>query len=1547
MPDPDPQLLASVRRDLRVERDRRQQAIADLAVTGAKLAGLDLEIGARGNVGDIQGVQAFAAQRAALAGQRAGAARLVEASDATLRDVIGRLHLAIDPCDADPALPLLLLPVRLETRFSADQTSLRVRVFPDDIHIDQLDRGVADDERAAAIAYWTAVWRADDGAAGSAWRALVAAVGRSRASWAAIATRPTNLAARQAEPAPVFPATTGRTKRAAVARLLPDRFVAVAIQAGRRSTATGNPVAPETVIGLFADDGSELRDVAGLKLTAGAEWLADYAEAERIGMALTLPLAQPGRVDQLFVVGVRASADPAAVAAEFDALLQAQSCTRGLAFVPQGTPTNNTETDRAAWQNRVELIPPPRDPLVLAADANATVLAAALGIRAETLAPLDHAAHREQGLARSMNTALWGATWETFLDKVNVVNRDGATLSDTLREQARRFSRDTVRGRGPLPTLRVGNQPYGILPVSSVAGHWQPNPGDGFEKGLLDLLRRLRGKWLSCLDAVQRVGVGSLDTVLPEILGSSPVSIALRVRSVLSDDFAQSAASITGSATTGLDLERLIDELLMEELILNASLMRRTGSLSVDSRPLALPLTDPAHDADALEAIAAGGSPKVSSVFQALVSLAWDRAARQVTQASASGKLGDILNLAGTALPAQSRDRVLALAERGTAVGAETFFAEARRVGVGIAATPSLSELQPVPALRRSFGELTLTATTDTARSQLGALATMSWLNASGRLAELRAALVDIVAAIRAGDDSGQVRIAVAETLDCASHRLDAWLTGLVERRRQSQRISQPAGLQVGAFGWVEGIEPGSGAPADGGFVAAPSMAHAATAGILRSAYLAHNADAAGSSAFAIDLSSSRVRAAMKLIGGIRSGQGLSSLLGYRLERRLHEARLDRLILTLRTIAPLTQGRLTDRAINVEVAAIEKLAAGNVTDGLQLVEKYQGKIVNWDAGRIRARLTEKPIDNPYLTGPWPVLTDAEWGMVVAAIEATVAEMDAVADLLMAESVHQMAQGNMPRAAAALDGGGTGDVPPPEPDVVSTRREEVPFTHRVLLVAMEVADTAGWSASQPRAAASPALEAWAVSRLGPAADVAIAGDGAGGIFTAAQAGLCALDLLYGAQDRAGWERRLRRALPALPAATPLFDAPQPGWPAGRRAIGDVVHLAQALRRLLAGARPAVAADLALPSTPPVRAVSPAGIGIAHQRLVDAAATLSVRRQMLDAALAAFPVDPAALAGGLDRLADFGVSIPGVSITDVAEERIQGLAQVALAEAARRLALTEPALADTPTAEAIVAIGQMLFGDGFWVTPAIDPPAAADAWSAALGGGPEVITAGASDIRRYLTDVSSVRDGVRRLSEVILLAEATGQKPNLRVAQMAGPGRDRPTRWIGGRLDPTQPTTTTAVTSIVVDAPDGYDPMTGSVALVLDQWTETMPLLERRGTAADAPIDSRVTAGVALNAHAARSRAPQAMLLAVAPDASRWTTNALIDVLAETLDLARLRLVTLEYTNGIGRVLPALYAQSWSLQGEKVLDLRFVAERAFAASAVASYVKDSGA
>jgi hypothetical protein len=98
------------------------------------------------------------------------------------------------------------------------------------------------------------------------------------------------------------------------------------------------------------------------------------------------------------------------------------------------------------------------------------------------------------------------------------------------------------------------------------------------------------------------------------------------------------------------------------------------------------------------------------------------------------------------------------------------------------------------------------------------------------------------------------------------------------------------------------------------------------------------------------------------------------------------------------------------------------------------------------------------------------------------------------------------------------------------------------------------------------------------------------------------------------------------------------------------------------------------------------------------------------------------------------------------------------------------------------------------------------------------------------------------------------------------------------------------------------------------------------------------------GLAVNAPAASARAPQAILLAVSPDGARWTSDALCDTLLDTIELARLRGVTLERTTGAARVLPALYEQSWSLQGEPVLDMRFVKEN-MVVSAMLQYVKET--
>src|SRR5829696_157641 len=82
-------------------------------------------------------------------------------------------------------VPLLLLPVRLETRFSA--TTLQIRVFPDQIHVDAHLPRLSAREQALGAAFWT---RRRAGDADGAREDLARRVGARRAAWVARETRP-------------------------------------------------------------------------------------------------------------------------------------------------------------------------------------------------------------------------------------------------------------------------------------------------------------------------------------------------------------------------------------------------------------------------------------------------------------------------------------------------------------------------------------------------------------------------------------------------------------------------------------------------------------------------------------------------------------------------------------------------------------------------------------------------------------------------------------------------------------------------------------------------------------------------------------------------------------------------------------------------------------------------------------------------------------------------------------------------------------------------------------------------------------------------------------------------------------------------------------------------------------------------------------------------------------------------------------------------------------------------------------------------------------
>ena len=90
-------------------------------------------------------------------------------------------------CPGD--LPLVLLPVRLETRFftlADGSTELRVRVFPDKIHLDSHEPDLTADEQTWGQHYWEQNWRPATtrrGAAADAWRQIADRFGAGRAAW--------------------------------------------------------------------------------------------------------------------------------------------------------------------------------------------------------------------------------------------------------------------------------------------------------------------------------------------------------------------------------------------------------------------------------------------------------------------------------------------------------------------------------------------------------------------------------------------------------------------------------------------------------------------------------------------------------------------------------------------------------------------------------------------------------------------------------------------------------------------------------------------------------------------------------------------------------------------------------------------------------------------------------------------------------------------------------------------------------------------------------------------------------------------------------------------------------------------------------------------------------------------------------------------------------------------------------------------------------------------------------------------------------------------
>lgn len=1231
-------------------RDRGQAAgaerIAERNVAAAKRAG-------------DQHALAEAEQELAAAQAKRNTAH--KARRAARRKVAEGLELAVDLVDPrqlieglSSDLPILLFPVRLETRFgtSVDAAGvpvpeLWVRVFPDTVSIDTFGEELGESEVTDGEQYWRDLWAARGDAAEerAAWHRLVHSHGSGRSAWIAATLLPTNPGARPVNPGdpdadPTFPPvepTPSTWNRAPSAALLPDRFVFVTESFGQRQEHLGLPVPPEVFVGPdpLAPAEDQISVVDG-KVTMPDElaWLTDFdrAVADGLGIRIDISPAQASEgFDRVYAVGVRVLADPKQSADELTLLLRDHRFSgSGFSFVPQGTPTNNTEGHDSGHSSiddpDASFDAATAGPVPLAADplmrCDGQWFADLLGIDPAVLDGVPGAHGLDQRDARAMQALLWPATMGYLLG-----TQLEPVFSDRTVEHTRWFFTHHVRGRGSLPAFRVGRQPYGVLTTTAFSRlDWlRPRPQRDlsgramFLSRLHALLSLADADWdalVATVPSLGRGGNGALDAhqTMLGVLGLHPTSAEFHYR------WAESIHQIVNVAGLGGWSAAFWESWIKAALDAPAEgLLARFGYRGQARPPLLdlyfhgsqAPLKGPLID-----------DRPLSETAGIRTWATGDRNYLRWLQDAAETSLEAVRTATGF-LDAVPTTLLFLLARHAVILGyAESSWRLHDFVGYDADVVRALRTEPPFIHVGNSAQS----------ESRYAPLYQHDPLISPGQDWNIAAQIThvlrthpsthvlrDQVEALELLADASTARLerAMVEHLDTVSYRFDAWLLGLVNLQLEGMRgisqddvaddaeVESPRGIHIGAYGWLEDVRPNRAAPvpvelpadlaatfadgpplrrdpASGGHLLAPSLNQAVTAAVLRSGYLA-NASPAEPEAMTVNLSSERVRKAIAVLDGMRQGQSLAELLGYAFERGLHDAsgfaEVDEFILDLRRRFPLRSGRLVGAA-PPEGTPIEAIEARNVIDGLRLVEHVE---------------REKAFTYPFGL-PSTVLrsnaTPAQKEAIRREVDALRDLRDAVGDLALAESVHQATQGSAERAGASLRTVETGHHPP-EIEVVRTPATGTSITHRVG-VHLDPAATAGAGAT-PRALAEPAIDALLAGLLPPLATIGclvhwdhpVSGAPQTEPVTVADLGLRASDLveLLRTGDQAMDELDDRVVLHVLTARTPRPDAKleiayREADP-GQIPMFEVAAQCTHLRGLVAASRPLRATDVVLP------------------------------------------------------------------------------------------------------------------------------------------------------------------------------------------------------------------------------------------------------------------------------------------------------------------------------------------------------------------------------
>lgn len=1525
-------------------------------------------------------------------------------------------------------------------------------------------------------------------------------------------------------PAPFdFPQIATKTEVWTVAPhtyVLPERFVAITMQSGRFvHVVVSNKVNKQLQMGpnpeMFSkrDEEGELAykldENGDLIIEEGLRWIADYQEAIKQGMAITIPLSREQYdtgFDTVLVVGVKET-DSQNTASLIEKLFTNHVyAPDGMSLLKVGTPTNNTQ-DKSAGYSRTDndederfeievknkLFPEGETNVLKLTDGKR--LADGLGIAPSVMQKVNNKMATQVSNAYVMNRALWHATIGHTMEEM----WDHVFTYDNIRHTEQFFTSYCV-GRGVLPTVRIGMQPYGFLPTTAYSLFKPHKEYDAynmppitmqdlqnepvnriileqkkqvrFNVRLQEVLRILNKYWTDLRKSkvvhYENLSNGNPQKNFVEMLGLHATSLEYFYRygvnivrkgvntngpddtyNIRNNQGAKfifdlfKDLMIHGRYTPSFDFpdekpvttfpelfklqdakyNRMVTQFESSRIFRNRFLkldkeLKQLTGFMVDSQPLSdenlLEQTTTGSYIDWLlnefmDTILAGNNPK-DFPSRSLLFLLLRQSLMQAYQEGALNILQqewlismDLRRITGDEDTYDSWNYLSRKHHYNTKWHLllkdidELYSNVFTSFKPGNAFYDYLVAKTGAPDGRSSMATYIHKYETNSIFN--GYPKHDQHRNLLTKVKEVREAFTALKSI-----PTAELSMLLAEHLDLCSYRLDAWMSGMVNKRLFEQRAKQPEGIHLGAYGWVEnlrrdnnkhladvatipeGLKPADNEPIyqdpdNEGFIHAPSINHAVTAAVLRSAYKANYSEEDINNRLSVNISSARVRMALNLIDGIKNGLPVGAVLGFQFERGLHEryqlAELDQFILPFRNAFPLVLPVKENGQAGKEPAY-----NSNVVNGTSMLNKIFETVqwMDFPAQQTLFHLLITNKNNPSLKWLTDIVSgDKEYEQVCREIDRMADAFDALGDMVVSESVYQIVQGNHVRAAAVVSSLAQGKNIP-DPQITETLRTGTIVTQRVLMnldVQNSFTAPAGWPATPtPRALAEPSLNNWLGSIIGNPGlikciisykeDTTEKTD----IVSLSDLKIQPIDYLFvtaGKTDvKLAVDYQYRQSHLTIPASSQLtvdIASRQEDWNETIRSFSETMLLMQQIRDLLQQAKPA-GADSFLAATAKPDENNPAGYD-----LLQLENRIKHTLQQLDNSIAALTADAfikelvektkvlgaegqpttlttpqlTALRNFLTSSSLFGIanSVPRIvfeSSNDL-EGASKDLMQQTLYVYAKLLENRKAAdnhlkKVDSKTtgkqkAAIYSDVFKALFGKLFITLPLFNSINQPDL-SAQLS-----LSAADSLLRHnslmvmqdWWQSIASVRKSMKALQFIDMNAIAMNANPfTLHPVQFPYHSGDY---WLGAEYPETYIPGEDKL-SLVLLYPHKWKDAANSVkaGIVIDEWMEIIPN----------PIE---TTGITFNYNQPNAMTPQTVLLAVTPvEKGQWNWEDLVYTLLDTLEMAKNRAVEPDHLDKspLSHILPAVLSevappQSGDLGDQNVLGVQVVMDFAF--------------